>query len=254
MRALGLNVAFCYYPAMRNLKLTLEYDGTDFHGWQVQPGCRTVQGELYRIFGEFKAGQTRITGAGRTDAGVHAVGQVASVKIDTCHGTEVILRALNAKLPRDIVVKSVEDVPLSFSARFDAVSRTYNYIFILRQTALWKRYYYYVKGGLDTDAMRRVLKELEGERDFASFENSGDDTGTMCRITGTGIYTSYPLVTMSVTADHFLYNMVRNIAGTVLQAGKGRDIDIRRVIESKNRAAAGPTLPPYALYFMKVGY
>ncbi len=178
---------------------------------------------LYRAFAEFDAGDARITGAGRTDAGVHAAGQVASVKIDIGLGTGVLLRALNAKLPRDIAVRSVEEVPLSFSARFDALSRTYSYIFILKRTALWNRYYYPVRGGLDTDAMRRSLRALEGEHDFSSFANAGDDAGTICRMIRTGVERSDPLVTISVTADHFLYKMVRNIAGTVLRVGTGRE-------------------------------
>jgi len=239
---------------MRNFKLTIEYDGTDFHGWQVQPGLRTVQGDLYRAFAEFDAGDTRITGAGRTDAGVHAAGQVASVKIDIGLGTGVLLRALNAKLPRDIAVRDVEEVPLSFSARFDALSRTYSYIFITKRTALWNRYYYPVKGGLDTEAMRRSLRALEGEHDFSSFANAGDDAGTICRMIRTGVERSGPLVTVSVTADHFLYKMVRNIAGTVLRVGQGGKIDMMRVLEARDRAAAGQTLPPNALYFIKADY
>ena len=120
---------------MRNFKLTIEYDGTDFHGWQVQPDVRTVQGEIISALGELGSGVS-VTGAGRTDAGVHASGQVANARLETRHEAATLVKALNAKLPRDVSIREVEEAPLSFNARFDARSRTYRYIITRRPTAL----------------------------------------------------------------------------------------------------------------------
>ena len=168
---------------MRNIKLTIEYDGSDFHGWQEQPGLRTVQGELYRAFTEICCGAVKVTGAGRTDAGVHATGQVANVLFRGRLDAAVLHRAVNAVLPRDVIVRAAEEVPLSFNARFDARSRTYRYIFIRRSTALWRRYFYCYRGELDISAMRRAMKLLPGERDFSSFCSSADSCRTKrCRV------------------------------------------------------------------------
>jgi tRNA pseudouridine38-40 synthase len=243
---------------MRNFKLTIEYDGSGFSGWQVQPELRTVQGELYRALGEIAGEDIKIVGSGRTDAGVHAVGQVASVMLDTELQPATLKRALRGKLPGDIVVRSVDEVPPSFNARYDARSRRYHYIFIDRPSALWRNYYHEVPGSIDpseAEEMRIQLRALEGRHDFSAFTASGSNSGSkVCTVMQAELIESRPLVILSVTADRFLYNMMRSIAGTVLRAATGRGASIEEVLASRERAAAGPTLPPSALYLMEVRY
>lgn len=235
--------------------MTIEYDGTDFHGWQSQPGLSTVQGELSRALEEITGRGAEIVGAGRTDAGVHAAGQVASVRLETNLSPTELRRAMTAKLPGDIVVRKIEEVQLSFNARFDARSRTYSYVFIQRPTALWRRYYYLITGDVDISAMRGAIRGFLGEHDFTSFCGSADaGSSKKCRVTKAGIVQSPPLVLLSFTADHFLYRMVRSAAGTILEIGRGKPMKISEIIAARSRAAAGPTLPPHALFLMEVRY
>ena len=247
-----------YSRCMRNFKLTIEYDGSRFSGWQVQPGRRTVQGKLYEALGEIAAGDVKIVGAGRTDTGVHAAGQVASAALETAMSTNVLLKALRGKLPRDIVVRAVDEVPPSFNARYDARSRRYHYIFIDRPSALWRNYYHEVPKGFGAegvDAMREQLKALRGEHDFAAFAASGSNAmTTVCNVLRAEIIENRPLVTLSITADRFLYNMMRSIAGSVLRAATGRYVPIADILASGDRFSAGPTLPPGALYLMEIKY
>ena len=239
---------------MRNFKLTIEYDGTEFHGWQVQSDVRTVQGEIMRALGELGGGAA-VTGAGRTDAGVHAAGQVANARLETCLDTPTIARALNAKLSRDVRIKGIEEAPLSFNARFDARSRTYRYVVTRRPTPLWRRYFHYYGGELDIQAMRGAARELVGEHDFSCFSSSADSSGTkVCRVMTTELVEAPPLLSFGVTADHFLRTMVRSIAGTLIEIGTGKSRDMRGIIERRDRGAAGPTLPPNGLYLVEVRY
>ncbi len=240
---------------MRTFKLVLEYDGGGFAGWQIQPDRRTVQGELSRAVEEVTRERSRVTGAGRTDAGVHAAGQTASFTSATRLEPPVLARALNARLPLDIRVRSLEEAPESFNARFDAKSRTYHYIFIRRETAIWRSYYYRVRSGLDLAAMRSALRELLGERDFTTFASSQDDSPhKRCRVIQADLSDTPPLLTISLTADHFLHHTVRSVAGTVLEIGRGKPWRMAEVIEARNPAKAGATLPPHALYLMRVDY
>ncbi len=242
-------------PVMRNFRLTIEYDGSDFHGWQVQPDMRTVQGEILRALSELSHGPVKLVGAGRTDAGVHAAGQVASAGLETDLALDVVKRALNAKLPRDIWVRHAEEAHARFNARFDARSRTYRYVFIRRRTALWRKYFYYVDGDLDLRAMRVELSKLIGEKDFTSFTSAADVCmSKRCRVIGAEITDSGPLLSLTVQADHFLYHMMRVIAGTILEAGRGVTLDMNGILEARERSMAGPMLPPYALYLMEVTY
>jgi tRNA pseudouridine38-40 synthase len=240
---------------MRYFKLTIEYDGSDFSGWQVQPDRRTVQGELYRAFGELSRGEIKITGAGRTDAGVHATGQVASVRVETDLSAGAIHRAVAAKLPADILVKQTEEVPPAFNARFDARSRRYDYIFMMKETSLWRGRFLPVGSGIDVHGMRKETRGLVGLHDFTPFASSGGPSGSKrCRIIRAELIEARPLLILSVTADRFLYNMMRSIAGTILRVGRGKGPGIKEILESGNRAEAGPTLPPHALYLVEVTY
>ncbi|RKZ06955.1 tRNA pseudouridine(38-40) synthase TruA [bacterium] len=240
---------------MRNFKLKIEYEGTEFHGWQVQPDCRTVQGELISSAQELSTEPVRVVGAGRTDAGVHATGQAANILMETRLEAHTILKALNARLPKDVIVKSVEETSLEFNARFDAKRRTYRYIFINRKTALWRRYFYEVPELLDTAAMRKALYSLIGEKDFSSFASREDaNRSKRCIVQRADLVESPPFINLNITADHFLHKMVRTIAGTVLEAGLGKQIDMDEVIAARSRDSAGPTLPPHALYLVRVDY
>lgn len=239
---------------MRNFKLTIEYDGTDFHGWQVQPDVRSVQGEIIKALGELGE-EVALTGAGRTDAGVHASGQVANARLETRHDAQTLARALNAKLPRDVLIRKIEEVPLSFNARFDARSRTYRYIITRRPTPLWRRHFHYYGGVLDIGAMRRAVGELVGERDFSSFCSSADSSKTkVCRIMTSELSEAPPLISFDITADHFLHTMVRSIAGTLIEIGAGNPWEMKEIVERRERSAAGPTLPPNGLYLVRVRY
>jgi tRNA pseudouridine38-40 synthase len=240
---------------MQNVKLILEYDGGGFSGWQVQPDRRTVQGELYDVFRQLSTCKVKIVGAGRTDAGVHAAAQAANVLLETRLGPDELKRAVNAKLPPDVRVKRLEEVPLHFNARFDARSRAYRYIFIRRPTALWRGYFYITRGELDITAMRHAVSRLAGEHDFTAFASTLDERpDKLCRVISAELSDTYPLLCFSITADHFLHTMVRSLAGTLLEIARGRAGDIEEIIESRDRSAAGKTLPPHALYLMGVEY
>jgi len=237
------------------LRLDISYDGTDFSGWAVQPGRRTVAGVLTDALRTLVRQDPRLVVAGRTDAGVHAAAQVASFASETRLSPVVLRRAFNARLPVDIRVRSVEEVPGGFNARFDAKSRTYHYIFITRATALWRNYYYLVTATLDLPAMRRALAELRGEHDFTTFAASGDDSRTKrCVVSKAELLETPPLLALEITADRFLHHMVRSIAGTALEIGRGKPWNMAEIVAARDPAAAGPTLPPHALYLMHVRY
>ncbi|MBN1884005.1 MAG: tRNA pseudouridine(38-40) synthase TruA [Candidatus Krumholzibacteriota bacterium] len=240
---------------MRNFKLTIEYDGAGFAGWQVQPDERTVQGEILRALGPLARGAVDLVGAGRTDAGVHATGQVAHARMETRHDADTIRRALGGTLPPAILVKAVEEVPPGFHARYDARERSYEYLFITRPTALWRGRTYNAGGPLDVGAMRAALRPLIGEHDFASFAAAGCAARTTrCRVIRANVSTPGPLVVLELTADRFLHNMVRILAGTLLDAGRGKPVDTAAILDARDREAAGPTLPPRALYLVEVRY
>lgn len=239
---------------MRNIKLTIEYDGSAFSGWQIQPSGRTVQGEIESAVTKLTGSPVKVIGAGRTDAGVHAVGQAANFHIESDHSPATIKRALNNILPSDILIRNTREVPLSFHSRYDAKHKTYNYIFITKKTALWRKSYLRVRENLDIDAMSRALSRIKGKRDFASFASSSGVKTTECRIISADLRQRDPLLIISLKADRFLYNMVRTVAGTVLEAGRGKDYDIDEIIAARDRSRAGPNLPPHALYLIEVEY
>ncbi|MDH3215741.1 MAG: tRNA pseudouridine(38-40) synthase TruA [Candidatus Krumholzibacteria bacterium] len=242
---------------MRNFKLLIEYDGTDFHGWQKQPSLRTVQGvmedTIYEVFGK----PVPVNGAGRTDAGVHALGQVANLVVDTTMSVDQTGRALAAKLPEDIQVYHVKEVDLDFHARFSAKKRRYTYYLRTEPTAIWRRFAYVVTAPLDIDAMRKGSQYLIGEKDFASFTPSrSNGYPTHCNLMKLSVTDDEEIISIGVEADHFLHNMVRVIVGTLIEIGRGRiqPEHVEQILRKKNRAAAGPTIPPNGLFLMEVVY
>jgi len=245
---------------MRTIKLVIAYDGTDFHGWQVQPGMRTVQGEIESVLSLMTTVETRLFGAGRTDAGVHALGQAAHFNTHSAIDSADFLRGLNGLLPDDISVLSVEEVPNGFDARRKAVARVYRYFIYEGDVPLpfTRRYAWHVRSPLDLEGMRRAAAHLVGTHDFASFVGAGgDDDVTVRDVYILSVSRNLGgIVEIYVEANAFLRHMVRNIAGTLVEVGRGkRNPDkIPDLIRAKDRTAAGETAPAHGLFLMEVKY
>lgn len=242
---------------MRNIKLILEYDGTNFCGWQWQPRDRTVQGELQKSLARILQEQVKIIGSGRTDTGVHALGQVANLHIHSEMSVEKIKAGLNGTLPKDIRVLSVEIAPPQFNARYDAQKREYHYSISRRQRAIGRCYCWYYKAALDLAKIRQASQHLIGEHDFRSFCQTGADVSHfICRVELIDWIEQDDLIVLKIIADRFLHNMVRIIVGTMLEVGVGK-IDppnVKEILMAKDRKRAGPTVPPRGLCLVKVYY
>lgn len=235
----------------------IEYDGTDFHGWQRQPGLRTVQGTIEKAVEEILGRNLPVHGAGRTDAGVHALGQVANVVADTRMSAVDFGNAIAAKLPEDVHVFRAEEADIKFHARFSATSRRYVYYLRTEPTAIWRRFAYVVTHDLDVDAMQGAADRLVGEKDFASFTPSrSQDVPTVCEVMTAAVEGMDEVISITLVADHFLHHMVRVVAGTLIEVGRGKipPEHMDTILGKKDRAAAGPTIPPNGLFLMEVGY
>jgi tRNA pseudouridine38-40 synthase len=244
---------------MRNIKLTLCYDGTDFHGWQRQPNLRTVQQVLEDALEPLNGGPTIATASSRTDAGVHALGQVIHFLTAAKHSPETYVQALNAILPRDVRVTEAEERPQAFHATLDAKSKRYRYVIDNGPIAspFQLRYAWHVRPPLDRRAMSEAGHALLGRHDFHSFETGWPNrTSSVRTIMDLSVDRSGAFVTIEVEADGFLYNMVRSIAGTLMKVGAGRRPRawVAEVLAAENRTEAGPTAPPQGLFLVKVQY
>ena len=242
---------------MRNFKLLLEYDGTDFHGWQGQPGLRTVQGVLEDTVGDIFGKGVHINGAGRTDAGVHALAQVANVVLDIEFTPDRLGKAIASKLPEDVQIYDVQEVDLKFHARFNATARRYIYYLRTEPTAIFRRFAHVVTMPLDIESMRSAVACLSGERDFASFTPIRSIDGpTVCSVSKATIEEHDEVIAIELEADHFLHHMVRVIVGTLLEVGRGklRPEQMEEILCKKDRTMAGPTIPPNGLFLMEVKY
>lgn len=245
---------------MRNIKLLIEYDGTDFFGWQKQPWGRTVQGVLEEAITRILGHQIRLVGSSRTDRGVHALGQVANFKTTSPLPLETMLRAFNAVLPEDVAVKAVEEAPHDFHARFSAKSKVYEYRVLLRpiRSPLERRYSWHVPESLDIDAMAECCQRLIGRLDFSSFRISGSKTKTTVReMYRAEIVLRSPHHLLFVfEANGFLKGMVRSIVGTLVEVGRGKisPEQFVRILEARDRRAAGITAPPQGLFLVEVKY
>jgi tRNA pseudouridine38-40 synthase len=245
---------------VRNIALTISYDGTDFNGWQTQPGYRTVQetleGAIAALTGEPRV---RLNASGRTDAGVHAVGQVANFYTAAEYPPDVFVKAVNARLPPDVVIRDAREVDQSFDANKDAKRKLYRYVIHDGPvpSPFLRKYACHVRRRLDAAAMRRASRCLVGRHDFHSFETDWPNRQSSVRtVTHLGVSRAGEYVWIDVEADGFLYNMVRSIAGTLIDVGRGH-IPERRVEEALNaedRREAGPTAPPQGLFLMRVTY
>jgi tRNA pseudouridine38-40 synthase len=245
---------------MRNFKLTLSYDGTDFNGWQTQPNFRTVQQTLEeaiaRVTGEQRI---RANASGRTDAGVHAVGQVVNCFSTTRLAPEVLGRAINAHLPEDVAVRAVEEVPQAFDANHDAVRKLYRYVIHdgAVPSPFLRRYACQSRRPLDAAAMARAAECLCGRHDFRSFETEWPNRMSSVRtITHLAINRAGDYLWLDVEADGFLYNMVRAIAGTLMNVGRGfwPEAQVAHILAAGDRTQAGPTAPAQGLFLMRVTY
>jgi tRNA pseudouridine38-40 synthase len=245
---------------MRNLKLTIRYDGTDFSGWQTQPGRRTVQETVEAAIREItREARVQLNCSGRTDSGVHAVAQVANVYTASKLPCGVLLKAINAKLPADVCVRAVEEAPQSFCANKDALRKAYRYV--IRDGRLpdpfLRRYAWFVRQPLDAAAMARAGRCLVGRHDFRCFETEWPNRLTSVRtITHLAVNRFGETIWIDVEADGFLYNMVRAIAGTLVQVGRGfwPEGRVEEVLKAMDRRLAGPTAPPEGLFLLRVTY
>jgi tRNA pseudouridine38-40 synthase len=245
---------------MRNIALTISYDGTDFNGWQTQPGYRTVQqtleGAIADLTGEPRI---RLNASGRTDAGVHAVGQVANFHTAAEYSPEVIVKAVNARLPLDVVLSKAVEMPQSFDANKDAKRKLYRYVIHDGPVCspFLRRYACHVRHQLDAAAMRLASRCLIGRHDFHSFETDWPNRQSSIRtITHLGVSRAGEYIWIDVEADGFLYNMVRSIAGTLMDVGRGHipESRVEEALNAEDRREAGPTAPPQGLFLMRVTY
>ncbi len=240
----------------RIIKLTLEYDGTDYAGWQVQPDVATVQGVVEEALEKILKEPTRVHGAGRTDAGVHAAAQVAHFETTSRMTADEFARALNSLLPPDVRVSAAEEAPSEFRARYSARARTYRYAVTFVDSVFTRRHAYYVPEPLDAAAMREAAAALVGEHDFAAFGNLSDDYDTTTRrVTEVRIEETLDGLEFYVTANAFLYKMVRNVVAALLAVGRGEFEPgaVGRMLAAKERGAAPPA-PPQGLTLMRVSY
>jgi tRNA pseudouridine38-40 synthase len=239
-------------------KLTLEYDGTRYRGWQTQKNTdRTVQGVLHRAAREVLGEDAALGGAGRTDAGVHALAQVAHLKARRALSEREVLRGLNDRLPPDVNVLSIEKAAPRFHARHDAKSRTYLYRFSRRRTAFGKPYVWWVRDRLDAAAMRRAAKLFEGRHDFGSFcENPEGQESTIVVVEESEVSDRGDEIHFRITASHFLWKMVRRLAGALVEVGRGHlDADgLAALLKKRSDAPAKWTAPPSGLFLESVRY
>lgn len=245
--------------ALRNIKLTIHYDGSNYHGWQTQAGLKTIQGALTEAVRDLVGSKVRVTGASRTDAGVSALGQVALVEIDSPIPTENLARAITARLPADIVVAEAVEVPWGFDVIGAAKRKLYRYTIFTGpvRPVLQIRHCWHLPKKLDSAAMAEAGRLLVGKKDFKSFASSADKrdnsvrTIFRCDVTRQGHW-----VYVDVEGDSFLYNMVRNMVGTLVEIGVGRRAaeKISWILEARNRTAAGPIAPAEGLCLMWIKY
>jgi len=244
---------------MRNIKLLLEYQGTAYVGWQRQVQPNSIQQVVEEAIGRITGRASRLIGASRTDAGVHAAGQVANFRTESALPPERLREALNAVLPPDIAVLDVEEVPEDFHARFDAVSKRYEYTIRTGpvRPALGRELCWHCRWPLDVDRMRRAAAPLVGTHDFAGFASSGSDRkGSVRTLTRCDVHQAPGRMVLVLEGDGFLYNMVRTIAGTLVDIGRGK-LPVERVAEvlaAGDRTRAGRTAPARGLCLVRVDY
>jgi tRNA pseudouridine38-40 synthase len=242
-----------------NIKLTVEYDGTHYHGWQVQASGETIQSVLERAVCTLVGRPTRVIGSGRTDAGVHALGQVANFRSDKELQPHRVQRALNALTPEDVTIKTVEIVPDSFHARRDGRSRIYEYRILNRPSPspFHLKFAWHVHDPLDIAAMREAITCVQGEHDFSSFRAAGCDAAHPVRtIYQASLKSRDELIVFSVEATAFLRHMVRNLIGTLVEVGRQQRTpqSFAELLKARDRTQAGIKAPAKGLFLIEVKY
>ena len=240
----------------QTFKLVLEYDGTNFAGWQIQPDQRTVQGEVEDALARIFNHTVRITAAGRTDAGVHASWQVAGLKTRSDFSDGRLKRALNSVLPHDIAVVDIALVPPGFNARFDAKSRTYRYTISGRKISVGRAYAWHVKYNLSRELLEEATCQLKNKCSLEGFSKKNDDDDYSTIVYNNGWKFSDNLMIFEVCAIRFFQHAVRSIVGTAVEIARGKESPelIRRILETGDRSLAGPTAPAQGLCLVKVDY
>lgn len=245
---------------MRNIKLTIEYDGKDFNGWQKQPTKLNIQGTIEQAIKIVTGEEVDLMASGRTDAGVHAFGQVANFKTNSNIPIEKIPIALNSNLKKSIRIISAEEVDERFHSRLTCKRKTYRYVINNSEfsSAIYRNLETHIPQKLDIEKMKQAAKYFEGEHDFKAFKASGTSGKSSVRIIYKAVVYEMPnnRIYIELTGNGFLYNMVRIIAGTLVDVGTGKiqPEDIEKIIESKDRSLAGKTLQPNGLYLVEVNY
>ncbi len=239
-------------------RLTIEYDGTGYRGWQIQENARTVQGTLLAAARELFGGPVEIQGSGRTDAGVHALGQAAHLVASRRMPPDRLRQGLNDLLPSGICILRAEETDPHFHARRDAVSRSYLYILSRERTAFGKRYVWWIRDRLDTRAMQSAARVFEGFHDFSSFADRRMDgkTSSRVKVESVAFHEQGDLILFRVRGSHFLWKMVRRMVGTMVEVGRGNlsEADLKRMLEERSDLPARLTAPPSGLFLEEVLY
>ena len=242
---------------LRNIKIVLEYDGTDFCGWQIQPGVRTVQEELQNSLKKIFQQKINIIGAGRTDSGVHARWQVASFRVDTAMPSKTVFAALNGTLPKDVRIISAEDINMDFNPRYDAIKRHYCYYITRRERAIYRNYMWCFKDKLDVEKMQQASNFLAGKQDFEAFCQAGADLKNhFCTVEKIKWELNDDVLTLNIIANRFIHSMVRIIVGTIVDVGRDyTSVEaIPEILASRDRRKSGQTAPAKGLFLEKIYY
>jgi len=242
---------------MRAFKLIIEYDGTDFVGWQSQINGRAVQDEVSRVLRQIVQGEVNLIGSGRTDSGVHARGQVAGFRTASPISATKLLSALNGLLPRDICVHSVDEVSPAFNARFDARLRRYRYFITRKPSAVDRRFCWYVSSSLDIPLMQAVAQRCTGTHDFSAFcTHAHEVENRMCTVSRSGWSAEGFSLIYEIAADRFVHGMVRTLVGTMVDIGRGKIAgeEFDGILASGDRRRAGSAAPAKGLCLEEVGY
>jgi len=242
---------------VRNIRFEIEYDGTDFCGWQKQPKVRTVEGEIIKALSGILGSEPEMIAAGRTDSGVHALGQVANFNCISSMPAEDVMNGANALLPPDVRITGSGEVPMAFNARFDALKRSYRYELTRRPTSIWRRHKWFVKYQVDIEAMNEAIASAVGEHDFTAFTTKDEDRSPMIRMMAASVTESGSGgLDINLSANRFLRRMVRMLSGTLVEVGRGKlePGDFCDILSTRDRDRAGPCAPPHGLYLVRVEY
>ena len=244
---------------MRNIKLVIEYDGSGFNGWQKQPNKLNIQGEIEAVLENITKEKVELIASGRTDAGVHALGQVANFKTNSKIPIEKIPIAINSQVKNSIRIKNAEEVDERFHSRYNCKKKTYRYIIDNSKygSSIYRNLTYHIPTKLNVEKMKKAIKYFEGQHDFKAFRSSGTSSKSSVRtIYNAETKQKEQYIVIELTGNGFLYNMVRIISGTLVDVGLGKTKpeDIPNIIEEKDRQKAGKTLPPQGLFLVKVEY